>query len=222
MATSNSPQTGIYTDQIGPGRSATMHFDEDGHLDLTSGSIQLPGSLANGYLSLGSALFSARTLASAENIASGSTAPTAFFGGLLMPDGVSPAIKMNSTIDHVLVLQWTSAQVGAIITPPVALPDDLSTADGLTIELLGESIGTGTASDAKAAFTVLPSFGVATTSGTGTTHADFSSTPSWQSIAVASGSITTGQLTVQLTPEAHAARAISLFDMRVRYTKKTS
>lgn len=34
MATSNSPQSGVYTDQH-VGRNATMHFDAGSHLDLS-------------------------------------------------------------------------------------------------------------------------------------------------------------------------------------------
>lgn len=221
MATSNSPQTGIYKKQIGPGRDTTMVIDEGGNLDITSGSITLPGSLSIGYISLGAALFGARNMASGETLASGTTAPTAFFGGLLMPDG-EPSLGFNSTADHVWRMQWTSANVAAIATLPVALPNDMSTAGGFTIELFGESIGTGTASDAIAAVTILPRFGIGAASGAGSTHPNFTSTPSWQGITVASGTVTTDNLSIQLTPQAHAGRAIRLYDMRASYTKKTS
>lgn len=226
MATSDSPHVGIYTDRS-LGRDTTMHIDSgsvvnvDGALNLTSGQFTAPGSLSIGYLNLGPALFSARNAASGETVASGSSAPTAFFGGLLMPDG-APAMKMNSTIDHVWMLEWVSANVATIKTLPVALPNDFSTAGGLTIELFGEVVGTATAADAKQSVDILARFGVGNTSAAPVSHPNFTTTPSWKGITVASGSVTTDSLTIGLTPGTHAARAIRVFDMRASYTKKTS
>ena len=57
MATSDSPQTGIYFDQH-QNRETTMHVDAssvltiDGTLNVTSGKFNLPGSLGQGYLNI--------------------------------------------------------------------------------------------------------------------------------------------------------------------------
>lgn len=220
MATSASPQSGVYIDQHA-GRGATMHFDEDGHLDLTSGSIALPGSLGRGYLNIGANLFGGRNAASNETIASGSSAPTAFWGGILMPDG-APALKFLSSGDKVWSLQYASAVVAAVAMLPIPMPNDMSTAGGLTVEFYGESVGTGTASDAKSCLTIVPHFGVGNTSGTPTTHPDFTSTPSWKGITIASGTVTTDSLTLTVYPAAHAGRAIYIYDARISYAKKTS
>lgn len=219
MATSNSPQSGIYKDQHA-GRNATMHVDAGSHLDL-SGSVQLPGSLARGYINTGPNLFGGRNAASNETIASGSSAPTAFWGGMLMPDG-NPAMKFLSSGDKVWMLQWASAQVAAVAMLPVALPNDMSTAGGLTIEFYGETYGTASAADAKDCLTIVPHFGIGNTSGTPTTAPDFTSTPSWKGITVASGTVTTDDLTVTVYPAAHAARGLQVYGARVSYAKKTS
>lgn len=221
MATSDSPNVGIYTQQVGPGRSATMVFDDGGTLDLTSGKVILPGALGIGYINLGANLFGARNAASAEKITSGSSAPTAFWGGLLMPDG-NPALNLLSTADPIYMIQWASAQVAAIAMLPFSIPNDFSTAGGLTIELYGETVGTASASDAVDAVTINPHFGVGGATTFGSTHPNFSSTPSWQGITIASGTVTTNDVSVILTPSAHALRAINLYGARASYNKKSS
>lgn len=221
MATSDSPQTGIYTQQIGPGRSATMVFDDGGTLDLTSGKVILPGALGIGYLQLGPHLFAAREMASAEKLTSGTTAPSYFFGGILLTD-TTPALIALSTADPIACLQWASANVDSILLPPIALPNDMSTAGGFTIELYGETVGTGSASDAADAFTINTHWGVGGSTAGGTTHPNFSSTPSWQGITIASGTVTTNSLSIILTPLAHAARPINVYNMRASYTRKSS
>lgn len=219
MAKSDSPQTGIYKKQQ-TGRSATMVFDEDGHLDLTSGSVNLPGALSKGYIDIGPNIFYGRELASAEKMTSGTTAPTYFFGGLLLPD-TTPALNLLSTADPIMFLSYASAVVDAIALAPIAIPADLSTGSVMTIELLGESVGSGTASDAKSAFDIGARFGVGDTK-VGTTHPDFTTTPTWKGVDIASGDLTTNQLNIILTPAAHAGRAINLYGGRISYTKKTS
>ena len=218
MSIAESPQAGIYRTQHS-GRNTTMNVDDGSHLNV-AGKLTQPGTLANGHLPLGTHLFGARNLASAENFASGSSAPTAFWGGLLMPDG-EPSLALVSSDSAVFFLKWTSANVAAIKLPPVALPNDFSTAGGLTIELSGESVGTGSASDAISAITIEAYFGAAGTN-VGSTHPNFTSTPGWQGITVASGSVATGTLNITLVPQAHGNRAIRLYDARLSYTKKTS
>ena len=132
------------------------------------------------------------------------------------------AIKFNSTIDHVWLLQWASAQVAAIATLPISLPNDMSTAGGLTIELFGETVGSASAADAQDCFNILARFGVGNASAAGTTHPNFTTTPSWKGITVASGSVTTDTLSIQLTPQTHANQQLNLYNMRASYTKKTS
>ena len=238
MATSDSPGIGIYTQHTGLGRESTMHVDASnvlniagtlalaagGAVNAASGSITMPPGLASGHIPLGVNLFNARNAASGETVASGSTAPTAFFGGLLMPDG-DPALKFNSTAGRIPMLEWVSALVAAIVLPPVAMPQDFSTAGGLRVELFGESVGTGTASDAISALTIVAHFAALTSASdanVGATHPNFTSTPSWQGITIASGSVGTNSLSLILTPQAHAGRAIRLYDARARYTKVTS
>lgn len=236
MATSDSPHVGIYTDRS-LGRDTTLHIDtgsvidvsgtldvKGGTINMASATVQLPPNLATGRIPLGVNLFNARNAASGETVASGSSAPTAFWGGLLMPDG-APALKFNSTVGRIPMLEWVSANVAAIVLPPVAMPADFSTAGGLTIELFGEAVGTATAADAAQAITIVAHFASLTSASdadVGATHPNFTTTPSWKGITIASGSVGTNSLSMILTPQTHAARALRLYDMRARYTRLTS
>lgn len=236
MATSDSPQTGIYRQQH-IGRETSEVFDASsvlrmdgtlrgaGTFDLTSAVVQLPGTLGQGFIDLGAHLFSARVAASGETIASGSSAPTAFWGGLLMPDG-APALIFDSTANRRLSLNYASAIVAALALPPIAMPADFSTAGGLTLEMYGETVGTASAADAIQAFTWAARFSALTSASTpadvGTTAPNFTSTPSWKGITITSGNVATNQLSITITPQAHANRAINIFGMRARYTKRTT
>lgn len=221
MAASNSPQKGIYTDQITTGRNTTMHFDEAAHLDLASGRVTLPGSLGRGHVNLAAAMFGGRNAASDETVASGSSAPTAFWGGLLMPDGV-PAMKYVSTADKTWMLDWASAGVATVAMLPISIPQDLATAGGLTVEFYGETYGTASATDAKDCLTIGADWAIGGTSDTPTTAPDFTSTPSWKGITIASGSITSDSVTLRIFPAAHALRGIRVYNARMSYQKKTS
>ncbi len=229
MPTTNTQegQAGIYKVQHASGSqnmivASGSTFDlQGGTINAAAGRITMPGSLAIGYMDLSAHLFTARQLASGETLASGSSAPSAFFGGLLMPDGVTPSLALLSTVDRISRLSWTSAQTAAIKLPPIAMPGDLATANGLTLQLYGESIGTGTASDAEAGFDIRCWADVGDTE-MGATHPNFTSTPSYQGITLSSGDVTTGVLNVILVPSAHAGRAINLYGMRASYTKRTS
>ena len=218
MATSDSPQTGIYKQQH-TGRGTTMVFDADGALDLSAGKVTFPTAL-QGYLDMGPYLWGARNLASAETLASGSSAPTAFWGGLLMPDG-QPALKLTASNQQAAYLQWTSGNAAGIKLPPITMPVDFTTAGPLSIALYGEVVGTATAADAIQAITVKAYMGP-TGTDVGTTHANFTSTPSFKAISIASGSLTTDTLNLTLVPQTHAARAINLYGGKITYTKKTS
>ena len=219
MATSDSPMTGIYMQQVGPGRNATMGVDDGGTLDITSGKIQLPGSLGLGYMSLGRELFGARETASNEKLTSGTSAPTYFWGGLLLPD-TTPSLDLLSTAIPIMRLQWVSGNVDSLALPPVALPQDMATAGGMTIGLYGETIGSASAQDATDALTVNAIFDLGT--DVGTTAPAFTSTPGWKSISISSANITTGTLNLRIFPQTHAAQAITLYNMRATYTKRTS
>lgn len=195
---------------------ATFQFDAGSVLNFATG-VTLTGF--PGEKDLTPNLFGGRVLASGETIASGSTAPAAFFGGLFMPDG-APSLT-QSTVDHALYLNWASAIVTAVKCIPFTIPSDLSTAGGLTIELKGESIGTATASDAIAAVDIRCWSGLGDTE-MGATHPDFTSTPTWKGITLASGDITTGLMNWTLVPQTHAARAIRIYGARARYLRRTA
>lgn len=212
----SSGQVPIHIDQGG----ASMHIDASGHLDISSGRVTFPGSLASGSIDLTRHLFGAREMASAEEITSGTTAPTYFFGGLLLTD-TTPSLDVLSTADPILRMQWVSANVDTIMVLPFSLPGDLSSAGGLTIQLYGETVGTATAADAEQGFDIKVRSGLGDTE-MGATHPNLTSTPGWQGITVASGDLTTNQINVHLTPSAHAGRALNLYAMRALYTKKTS
>lgn len=197
-----------------------------GKMDLSGANITFPGTLARSYFDLGPHLWGARQLdASGELVASGSTAPAAFFGGLLMPDG-APSLNGFSTANKISLLSWASANVVPIALPPIMMPADLATAGGLTLELYGETVGTASAADAIQAIAIAARFITltsATAADVGSTHPNFSSTPAWQGITIASGSMNgSGLLSVRLTPQAHANRALNLYGMRGSYAKKTS
>lgn len=179
----------------------------------------LPGNLASGTLDLGPHLIAAREAASGETLTSGTSAPTMFWGGLLNVD-TTPSQTLVSSGDQSLTWTWASANIDGMKLPPIALPTDLSTAAGLNVDVYGESIGTGTASDAKSALDIRCWSGVGDTE-MGATHPDFTSTPTWRGITVASGDITSGPLNITLVPEAHAGRALRIFGARIRYTRSS-
>lgn len=200
----------------------TLTMEPGAVLELSTGvtitglGANLPGNLASGTIDLNNNLFGGRVLASGETIASGSTAPTAFFGGLFMPDG-APALG-QSTVDHALYLNWASAIVTAIKCIPITLPQDLATAGGLTIELKGEVVGTASAADAAQGFDIRCWSGLGDTE-MGATHPNFTTTPSWKGITLASSDLTTGPLNWTLVPQTHAARALRVYAARARYLR---
>ncbi len=215
MATSDSPQTGIYIQQHGPGRNTSMYVDAGSVLNLAAGVVA--GPLATGTIDLGSHLFAARELSSAENFASGTSAPTAFWGMLLYNES-TPALALNSTVDEAVSVFWIGGNVDSIKLPPVALPSDLSTAGAMTIELYGETVGTASAADAIQSIQSKIWMGIGGTV-LGTTQPSFTSTPTWVGQSIASGSLTTDVMNIILTPQAHANRGIRLYAARARYRR---
>jgi hypothetical protein len=164
---------------------------------------------------LGAHLFGARELSSGENFASGTSAAAMYWGGFLDKD-TTPNLGIVSTADQTPYVQWASANVDGIRFPPVTLPQHVSSADGLTVEVYGESIGTGTASDAIAAVKINVWNGVGG-ANLGATHADFTSSPSWKTVSIASGSVVPNvPFNISLVPQAHAGRALRIYDARIR------
>ncbi len=206
-----------------------IRIESGGNIDLSTGvgaitfatgeisAADLAGNLSSGSVDLGVHLMAARELSSGENFASGSTAPSYFFEGLLGKD-TSPSLGTLSTGDQTFTLQWASANVDGIKLPPIALPADFSTAGGIRLDILGESIGTGTASDAVAAVTIKAWCGVGG-ADLGTTHPNFTSTPTYQTISLSTGNLATTVLNITLIPQAHAARAINVYGLRMRYNR---
>lgn len=169
---------------------------------------------------LGAHLFAARELASAENFASGTSAPTLFWGGVLDSE-TTPKMAMNSTADQSFFLEWASGNADGVKLPPIAMRPEFSTAGGLSIDLYGETGGTGSAADAIQAITVKAFFG-AGNANVGSTHANFTSTPGWQTVTVASGSVVANvPLNLTLIPQAHTGRTVRLYDMRLRYSRSS-
>ena len=194
-----------------------MHFDEDGHLDVSSGRVTLPGALAQGYIDLGPYLIGARELASAETLVAGTSDTARGF----ITANTTPAIALVSSGDQAFYLDYASAIVTGIKLPPIFMPGDMSTAGGMTIGLYGESVGSGTASDAQAGFDIRCWMGIGDTE-MGSTHPNFTTAPTLQTISLTSGNLTTTVLNMTLVPQAHANRPIRLYGGRITYTKKTS
>jgi hypothetical protein len=197
---------------------------DGGAANFASGRVTMPPALAKGYLDLSAYLMGARQLASAEQFIPGTSGEIAFWGGVLVGAGGTagtPALVLTASNDQSLYLNYASAVVVGIKLPPIALPGDLSTAGGLTISLYGETVGSASAADAKDAFDIRAWFDIGDTE-CGATHPDFTSTPAFKSVTVASGDVTTGILNITLVPEAHAARAIRLYGGKMEYTKRTS
>ena len=173
----------------------------------------LAGNLGNGYMPLGSHLFNSFKLSSAENFPA--------TGVLRLTTTGTPVLALVSSGDITEDINWASAVVVAIKLPPIALPVDLSTAGGLTLELYGETMGTASATDAQDCFDIRCWSGIGDTE-MGITHPNFSSTPSWQGITIASGDLVVGApISVLLNPQPHALRPIRLYDMRARYVRST-
>ena len=211
-------QTKVYRKQGGN----EMVVASGGTLTLEAGAVMsglglagvLPGNLAQGTIPLGQHLFAARQLASAETLSTGVTA-------IITASADSPQLALTSSGDQSLYLNYASAVVSGIKLPPVAMPADIATAGGLTIELFGECVGTATAADAAMGFDVRCWSGIGDTE-MGATHPNFTSTPSWKGITVASGDLNaTANLNITLVPSAHAGRALRLYDMRARYTRSS-
>ena len=174
-----------------------------------------PGSTVAGFpytYPLGPWLFSARQLASGETLTTG------IGPAIITSSADNPQLGLTSSGDQSMYLSWASAQVAAIKLAPIAMPEGLSTAGGFVVELKGESIGTATAADAAAGFDIRCWSGVGDTE-MGATHPNFTSSPSWKGVRIASGDITTGPLNVTLVPSAHAGRAIRLYDARIRFNR---
>ena len=186
---------------------------------MVNGLTNAIGNLATGTIDLGAHLFAARELSSGDNFASGSTAPTMFFEGVLGVD-TTPAFSNLTSGDQTFALTWASNNTDTIKLPPIALPADFSTAGGVRVDLLGESIGTGTASDAIAAIQVRAWCGIGG-ADLGSTHPNFTSTPSYQTVSLSTGNLATTVLNLTLTAQAHAGRPIRLYGLRVRYTRTT-
>jgi hypothetical protein len=208
-----------------PGGS-TMVFASGGTLRFETGAVisglagALPGNLASGHLDLSPHLFHAREIASGETFTSGSTAPTAFFYGQLGPD-TTPVLNLTSSGDQSWYLSWASAIVDAIKLDPIAVPSDLSTAGGLTIELNGECVGSATAADAAMGFDIRCWAGVGDTE-MGATHPNFTTAPSWKGITLSSADVAPGDvLNVTLLPSAHAGRSLRLYGARARYARSS-
>lgn len=199
-------------------------IDNGGTLTVAAGAVvngltNAIGNLATGTIDLGSHLFNARELSSGDNFASGSTAPTLFFEGVLGKD-TTPSFGNVSSGDQTFVLQWASNNTDTIKLPPIALPADFSTAGGVRVDILGESVGTGTASDAIAAIQIRAWCGFGG-GDLGSTHANFTSTPSYQTVSLSTGNLATTVLNLTLTAQAHAGRPINVYGLRVRYTRTT-
>lgn len=171
----------------------------------------LSGKLASGSFDLTAHVFGARQLASAETLSTG-------VGGIITSSADAPQLAHNSSVDMSLYLNYASAVVAAIQPISFSLPQDLSTAAGLTIELKGETVGTASAADAAQGFDIRCWSGVGDTE-MGSTHPNFTSTPSWKGITIASGDLTTGLISWVLVPSAHANRPFKLYGARARYTR---
>lgn len=209
MATSASPQTGIYKQQIGPGRSATMVVDEAGVLDITSGTIRLPSVHRTGYIPLN--LFGGRSRATAT--ASGSVALTT---------ATQPKLVAVSATDghYQQQLLYTSAAGSSnyLVLNPLLIPPDLSSAGGMTVRINGER----SSANASAQLMVYALAGNAT-ANIGTTVA-LTSSPSEVTVAITSGNTpASGYLNVMLYADGiNSTGFVALYAGAVTYTKKTS
>lgn len=227
MANTQEPHSKIYKTQGATAQVIAAGGTLDvagGHVNLASGRVTMPPSLAKGYIDLGPYLMNSRQLASAEQFIAGTSAETAFWGGILVGNGATagtPALALTASGDQSLYLNWASAVVAAIKLPSIAMPGDMSTAGGITVNLLGENVGSASAADAKMCVDIRAWMDIGDTE-MGATHPNFTTTPSYKGVTLASGDVSTGVLNLTLVPEAHANRAIRLYGGRVEYTKKTS
>jgi len=205
MATSASPQTGIYYAQH-VGRGTTLVVDNDGVLDMSSGTARLPAVLRQGVINFG--LNEAWEVSSADSLNA-------------LTSGTNPSIgRINAGTDPAWRIRWAS---GAGNADPVQfnafMPPDVSTAPGMTISVYGE----GSSANAENKLNIAVFFGVGDANA-GASGGQLTSSPTLQSITVASGDIITNvPVTVVLTPSsAHASGPIDLYGLRAVYTKVTS
>lgn len=188
-------------------------YQTDFYVAQGGNAVHLPGTLGKGYIDLGPYIFNAKQLASAETAATAS--------GVVVNWGGTPPLALTASGDQSIYVSWVSADVAGIKLPPIFMPGDMSTADGVKVGLYGETVGSATAADTKNCVDIKAWFDIGDTE-CGATHPDWTSTPGLKEITIASGDVSTGVLNITLAPQAHAGRAMRLYGGRVEYTRKTS
>lgn len=173
-----------------------------GGINLTSGTVTLPGNLARGYIPL--VARAAKTTATASGVVTALTT------------GTQPSLKTFEVTSGALVYAWATANVNPLIFEPVRVPDDLSTAGPMRIHYTAEN---GSAATDDINFQVRVGTATANIGAT----AALSTTPVERSISIASGSVpSTGLINVTVFPGTHATGVVSLFAAGISYQKKTS
>ena len=186
-----------------------------GLITLATGAINaghLAGDLASGLILL--------------NLAAGLQKTTATASGLvtLLATG-NPSYKTPGGTDNNVwpVLRWTSA-AGAtanVWLPPVPIPNDYSTAGGMTLHVVGErssAQATGGASGNLRFRTMRPTTSTGTTGST--SIISLTSAPVENTIAIASGALpATGYFVPILDPEGHASGSVDVLSAWLTYTR---
>jgi len=187
-------------------QGASVQFNTT--LDLASAALILPGSLARGYIPLRP--IGAKTTATASGIVPFSTT------------GVQPKMANPDITSGYLAWTWATANTNPMYFEPVRVPDDLSTAGGLTAHL----VASGAVANATNALHLAMRAGTATADVIAGTSGNIAlgGAAAETTLAISSGNVpATGFMSFSLYPEnAHATGAISLYALGLSYQKKTS
>ena len=218
----SSEQQGIYIEPHA-NKETTMVVDTssvlrgDGTFNFASGRVTLPGSLGRGYIPF--------------KLGGGAGKATATASGLVSPlaTGAQPSYKTMDTTNAVWVprLRWTSAAgaTNQYFLNTFRIPNDLATAGGIKVHLIGErSSAQSTAGGSGAVQVRIYANAVTTTGWTdiGTTH-ELTSAPVESTASVTSGNTpASGFITVALVPNPHSTGSIDLYAGGLSYQRKTS
>lgn len=195
-------------------------IDAGGRLNAASGSIVFPANLQRGHINLD--IFSARALASAENIIGASVSATGgnlgnAIGGLLNANS-TPTLSMLTTVSNQQpVLTWASGVVTQI-NWALSAPRDFNSATALTMHIIAHK-ASGGATDNKFDFRAWS--GTSTDLGS-TQSATLTSTPTAYSVNVTGMGGYPAAWTFGLAPIAHTNFANIVQRAWIEYDKRSS
>lgn len=205
MAGDATYQTPVYVRQSG----AELHVSSNGRLVVDAGgSVLVQGSV---WCDLSRARIISST--------AGEQFSSANLGYL--STGSTPSYGCVSTADRTQRIAWSSGSIIGIQFPSVPLPDDFSTANGITITpILGKSASSGSGVTCDIQFWA----GLGEAESGTATNAITSTAPTEYSVAIPSSALVgsaLGQWSVAVVPSTHDQDQVYLYGLRIDYTRSS-